>query len=316
VGAGELDGVQAVDITRAANASIKGRGTITVQDTGRDIDWESVRLAPRYSTGTGAEWGIGHFVALAPVASWSDGQRSWSVEVLDVCRVLEKRRFTQTYTVTSGTNVATAIGEILALAGETRVSITDNGETLRSDKSWPVTEASYLTIINDLADAGNYFSLFIDPDGRFTLEPHILASNRTPVDEWLDGDESIHSGTFTVESNVDVPDQIIAIATGSGDDDALIGYAPDAGTYAYSVVVETDATSQAAITAYAARVLANAKAKRTTLVINHAPMPIAPNDVVRFRSTAAGLDGHFVVSSITEAATSLDLAQTTLRMVN
>jgi len=147
------------------------------------------------------------------------------------------------------------------------------------------------------------------------LAPSTRADARAPRHEFLDGDRSIHSGVFTVERNVDIPDQIIAVTAGTDTTPALIGYAPDAGTYAYTETVDTDSTSQAEATAYAFRVYYARRAKRTTLTINHAPMPLAPSDVIRFRSTAAGIDVKFVVQSTKEATTSLDLAQTTLTEV-
>jgi len=314
VGGGILDGVQGVGIKRSASAQIKGRGTLTVEDNGQGIDWEHVRLAPRYSTGAGAEWGIGHYVAFAPREQWADGQRSWQVDVLDVNNVLDRRKTIDTLQLLAGVNVATAVATLLADAGETLTAITDNGETLRTTKTWPAG-TSVLSIINKLADTGGYFSLSVDGDGRFTLAPYVRPQARAPRHEFLDGNTSIHSGTFTVERNIDIPDQIIAVTAGTDDTAALIAYAPDAGTYAYTETVDTDSTSEAEATAYAFRVYYARRADRTTLTINHAPMPLAPSDVIRFRSTAAGLDGKFVVSSTKEATTALDLAQTTLTEV-
>ena len=120
---------------------------------------------------------------------------------------------------------------------------------------------------------------------------------------------------FTVERNVDIPDQIIAVTAGTDTTPALIGNAPDAGTYAYTETVDTDSTNQAEATAYAFRVYYARRAKRTTLTINIAPMPMDPSNVNRFRSTAAGLDGNFVVSSIKEPTTALDLMQLTMTEV-
>ena len=315
VGGGTLDGVQGVDITRSASASIKGRGYLNIVDVGQDIDWEHVRLAPRYSTGAGAEWGIGHYVATAPQEQWADGKRSWSIEVFDVNQDLDRRKITDTLQLLAGANVATAIATLLADAGETLTAITDNGETLRTTQTWPAG-TSYLEIINKLATkTGGYFSLSVDLDGRFTLAPYVRPQARATRHEFLDGNTSIHSGKFTVERNVDIPEQIIAVTAGTDTTAALVGYAPDAGTYAYADTVDTDSTSQAEATAYAFQVYYARRAKRTTLTINHAPMPLAPSDVIRFRSTAAGLDGKFVVQSTKEATTSLDLAQTTLTEV-
>ena len=314
VGGGALGGVQGVDITRSASASIKGRGTLTVDDTGVAIDWEHVRLAPRYSTGAGAEWGIGHYVATAPREQWADGKRSWQVDVFDVNNVLERRKITNTLQLLVGVNVATAVSTLLADAGETLTAISDNGETLRTTKTWPAG-TSVLAIINELADTGGYFSLSVDGDGRFTLAPNTRASARAPRHEFLDGNTSIHSGVFTVERNVDIPDQIIAVTAGTDTTAALIGYAPDDGTYPFTETVDTDSTSQEEATAYAFRVYYARRAKRTTLTINIAPMPMDPSNVNRFRSTAAGLDGNFVVSSIKEPTTALDLMQLTMTEV-
>jgi hypothetical protein len=236
------------------------------------------------------------------------------VDVFDVNNVLERRKITNPLQLLAGVNVATAVATLLADAGETLTAITDNGETLRTAKTWPAG-TPYLEIINKLAVDGGYFSLSVDGDGRFTLAPSTRADARAPRHEFLDGNTSIHSGVFTVERNVDIPDQIIAVTAGTDTTAALIGYAPDAGTYAYTETVDTDSTSQAEATAYAFRVYYARRAKRTTLTINIAPMPMDPSNVNRFRSTAAGLDGNFVVSQIKEPTTALDLMQLTMTEV-
>jgi len=314
-GSSTVDGLQSIDIKRSASASIKGRGTITVADTGQGIDWGSVRLAPRYSTGAGAEWGIGHFVAMAPREQWDNGARFWQLDVYDINRVLERKKLTDTHQVPAGANIAAAIADLITLAGETRTAITNNGATLRTAKTYDVG-TSVLAAINDLADTGNYFALAVDDDGRFTLSPYVLPSARAARHVFASGAQSIHSGKFTVDRNVDVPDQIIAVVAATDEQPALVGYAPDAGSYPYAETVETDATSLEGANAYAARVLAGRRAASTELVLNHAPMPLMPNDVIEFSSRAAGISARFVLTSTSEPKTALDLAQSTFAEVD
>lgn len=317
VGGAPLEGVQSVSLTYTLNARIRGRGTIVVADVGQEVDWESVRLAPRYHLNGDTSWPLSRFTCKTPREVRGAAGRVWEIEVLDLNSALERRKMAASYSVAAGAVATAELRALLTLAGETDAEITDSTATLLVSHTWPAG-ADYLTIANVLCDALNYTSLAVNMDGRFEASPHVLASKRSPVSEFIDGATSIHKSSFTIERNLsDIPDQVIALGRGDGETEGLVGYAPDAGSYAYTEVVELDTTSQAALDAFAARSLAARAGAPRVGTIEHLPVPLSPGDVVRFRSESFDppIDGKFVVIETSMPDKATGLASTSLREV-
>jgi len=317
VGGGDITSIEGVDLTFTSNARIKGYGTIMVGDVGQTIDWETVRLAPVYHLNDSTSWPLSQYVATSPRESRNGGHRSWIVGVHDLCFALDRRKITATYALDTGAVVTDELKALLALAGETNTAITDSTKTLPSPRVWLPGE-DFLTIANDLCTAINYSSLTVNMDGQFEAKPSILPANRPQTFAFLDGITAIHSGNFDIERDLSsIPDQVIAVARGSGDTAALVGYAPDAGSYAYSETVDTDATSQADIDAFAARSLAARKGSPRVGTIEHLPVPLTQGQVVRFRSTSfePTIDALFIVTQTKMPKRSTGNATSTLREV-
>jgi hypothetical protein len=320
VGGGDVSRVEGVALTFSNSARIKGRGTLTFGDGTdiADIDWETVRFAPVYHLDDNVSWNLSRFVASSPREIRSGGKRSWSVEVHDLNLALERRKITTTYALDTGAVVTDEIKALLTLAGETNTAITDSTEVLNSPRVWlPEDGISFLDIANDLADAINYTSLTVNLDGQFEAAPNLIAADRPQTYAFLDGKTAIHRGDFEIERNLsDIPDQVIATARGAGDTDALVGIYP-AGTYAYTVTVDTDATSQEAVDAFARRSWAARQGAPRVGTIEHLPVPLTQSQVVRFRSTSFDptIDALFIVTETSTPDRATGLATSKLREV-
>ena len=98
---GELRSVVDGSLDWTHNTAIKGGGSIGVLDVGQKIDgnvidWLNVRVRPVAMVAradrpeTLEEFPLGVFIPAAPVEDWTDTGRSWKVELLDKCSILDQ----------------------------------------------------------------------------------------------------------------------------------------------------------------------------------------------------------------------------------
>lgn len=337
--AGSLDGVDGGSL-EWSTAQIKGRGTLNVTETfdpetglSTAPDWLNIRIRPVYVLNDTTEWPRSIFIPTAPVEQWSDGVRSWSVDMLDKSCVLAQDRVDAYYSLAAGVNVIDSVRDLIVSSGENAGAITDSTETLAVARAWPAG-TSKLTIINELLDSAGYFALIVDmTSGQFRVEPSTRPAQRSIAYELTDGSGSIYGEDFTREVDIyGIPNKVIHVSQGTSDTEALTSIATNtdpSSPYSYAArgrwivnddaAQAVDATSQEALDIITRRDLINATSVTATIDITHAPLPnVDINAAVRFANTPAGVDARHVITRTTltiESVGALALASTTLRQV-
>lgn len=309
-----------------ANAAIKGGGRISVRDLGQNVDWSTVRIRPRYVMASGRQWPLSIWLPSTPKSRWSARGRTWQIELFDRAVVLEQDKLDAAYALPAGTNITTAVRTIIQSAGEDAGSITDSTETLPNPRVW-AAGTTKLKIVNDLLDAGGFFSLKVDMNGAFRAEPYMRPATRATRWRMIDGPTSIFSPDFTAEEDFfDVPNKVNLTGRGTATTEALTGIATNTNAtsrFSYAArgnrwIVHTDtvdATSQAAIDALATRTLIAMTAVTGSVDIEHAPIPIEASDVMEFRRVPAGINARHVVEKTSIEFNPTKLAASTLRQV-
>lgn len=314
---GEIAGVEDGSVDWTSGTAIKAGGSIQVQDTGQVIDWLNCRIRPMaLVTSTGAEdpseYGLGVYLASAPVEDWSDIGRSWKVELLDKLSILDSDIVTDssgnpvTYVAPIGANVLQTVADLIAGVGEASPAILPDTKTLTASMTWDVG-TSVLQVVNDLLEAAGYTSLYTDGMGQFRTEPYVSPANRTPVYQSLSpfthGEDSLMSPDWERDRDIySIPNRYVAVAQGDGaveglvaveiNDDPLSPFSFTArGRWVTRVVTGVEATSQADLQARAKMGLAQASSVTSGLTINHVYLPaLTLNAAIRFVNPDAGLD--------------------------
>lgn len=261
---GELKGIEPDgSLEWSASASVKGTGKIEITDTNQDIDFLNDRVRITIITEddyrSKKETPLGVFLMAAPTAEWKDGVRSWSVELSDKTSILDvdtmytgsiisssssteapeddegsssgggKSGMPKSFSVEKGDNVIQMVKAIIADSGEESPAISTAEHHVKKDMVWDVKD-SRLKIINDLLDSANYLSLWCDGKGRFRVSKYKKPSKRKPlyrmIKPFSDGDESLMENEWSHDEDIyDVPNRLIAIENGTGDDEGDVAVA-------------------------------------------------------------------------------------------
>jgi hypothetical protein len=306
-------------------ARLKAGGKIQIADTGQDIDWLNQRIYIEAHVGDAA-WGLGVYLPTAPIEAWSNGHRGWEVELHSKLLILEQDCLAAAYSIPAGTNTLATVKSIIASSGEPSGAITDSTATAPASMFWEAGTPK-LSVINDLLDASGYFVLQVDGNGNYRAIPYVTPAQR-PVRYTLeDGVSCIYADTFPRDQDIfSVPNRVIAIQQGSGEQESLVGIAenqdpnspfsyPARGRYITRVYTGVEATDQAALNTYALRMLVDWSAPQATVLINHALVPLAIYDAVQFIYRLGELNSRHVIDKISINLDATQLAQSTLRQV-
>lgn len=348
---GVLDGVvePSASLSWQNNAAVKGGGNLKVIDldaaqpgfmTIDQVNLQSMRLRPVQSIEglPDIKWGV-YLITAAP-EDWSETGRVLSLELLDRATVLDQDAVDESYTVDTATPILQAVATVVASAGEQIAVDGTVTDTLASPRVWPVG-TSKLQIVNDLLDALNYRSLWVDGEGNFRATPYVVPAKRSLLYELLngisreliDGETSIYEQEWSRDLDMfSVPNKVIAVQSGTGDAPALVGeYTntdpaspfsyPSRGRWITRVLdgVETpdgtDPEVVAFLEAKAQQSLIAASSVQATVKVKHLPVPLQVGDVMRFANAPAGIDARHVATSIKLDASPLGLMDTELQEV-
>lgn len=301
---GTLDGVKNGTLEFSTGNTIRGGGNLEWTGAKKDEpNWDQIYLQPWYSftaeDGTVHQWPRGVFIPATAPASYSDTARTLDVDLYDKLLILDRDKVLETYAVRAGTNVVTAVRTVIEEAGQTRHSIEDSTETVRTDMVWePGT--SRLRIINDLLESINYFSLWADGYGTYQGLPYKDPQARPTIRAFVNNSQSIYAPDFTHERDTfDTPNRVVAV--GRGDDtpedgsepEVFVGVAentdpesptsyPSRGRWIVHHEEDVEATSQAVIDSIAARRLTELTQTSSVVEFDHAPIPLELNDIIEF----------------------------------
>lgn len=324
---GNLDGVAGGDLTFNVYATIRGGGSLDYK--GEPIDWLAHRVQPWYRAefmGQMIEWPLGVFIPAAPATGYGAAGGTQGIELYDKTLILDQDKVEATYSVAAGAVVTAAVRDLLESIGETRLAVTDSPEKLTTAMIFEAG-TSKLRIINDLLDAINYFSIWVDGTGTFRVEPYRKPADRPVRFGFVDDATSIYSPDFVHDFDTfEVPNRVVLIGQSDGEELAptavaenrnpgdLFSY-PSRGRWITRVEEGVEATSQAVLDALAARYLADGRSVGSTFDFKHAPIPLDFNDAVGFRRDAEGIDVLGVVESISYSFATGALCSTKIREV-
>lgn len=293
-------------VALSSTTRLRASGQISLLDDGSDIDWSAHRVRIDYAGG-GRSWPIGVFLPSAPTVAYTAVGRGWDVELVSKLALLDADVTESAYTAATGTPVTTLLGSLIQSVTGERASITPSPASLSAALTWePGTP--WLTVINDLLSAINYFSLTTTGAGVFTASPYVPPARRGTAWEFSEGEAAIHSPQWTRDQDIaGVPNKVVLVAQGESDTPALVGVAlnedptspfsyPSRGRWVSLVETDVDAANQASITALAQRRLIDASSPQATIKAAFAPLPLAPNDSVAWDT--AGHHARAVVRSL------------------
>lgn len=342
---GVLDSVaHGGSLSWSAQASIKSGGTIPVTDPGRDIDWVHTRVRPVVllssgDTATLREVTLGVYLPAAPSEDWSDEGRSWSVDLLDKATILDQDVPTDSmgnataYTAPAGSNVLALVAGLIQSSGEPTPALQPGSEVLQSALVFePGT--TKLKIVNELLDAANYFSLWVDGEGQFQATKYRAPQDRGVTYEmsapFSRGSRSLMAPDWTRERDVwTVPNRYVAVSQGDGEEEGLVATAtnvdpsspysyPSRGRWVTQVEEGVEATSLASLQAHAQRRLLAAAGVSSKIEVHHAYLPdLLVNSTIRFQYEQ-GLSSLDMLCTVQNTQVPLDptaLCKSTLREV-
>lgn len=308
---GSLEGVKADSgsITRSASASVKASATLSLVDSGQVSSWLDVRIRPRAIVNDD-EWSLGVYLPDVPERAYSDRSREMEVSLLDKTTILDGDSFGRTYGVQSGANLLNAVKQVIESTGEPPIGVDSGTDTLRTSLEWEPAD-SKLQVVNDLLDAGNYFSLYTSGNGRFRADPYVRPADRPVAAEFIDGESADLVSAYLPEfSRVHdighIPNRVRCVSQADGEEEALVAEAvndnPDdpfsftrRGFWITAVETDVATSGQATLQAYAERRLIELSSPQETVVIQHPPNRVTINDAVMFSSRLHEIDGLWTV---------------------
>lgn len=313
---GQLEGVEeGGTLEFSVHNTIRSSGSLPI--TGPevvDIDWDAHRIAPWYSLDGGATWEPwGIYLPTTPEVEWVDGEPSATIDLFDKLAIPSRNKVAASYAVDAGDNPIAEALTVLGLSGTHRVVAEPTTETLSVPMVWD-PQTTHLRMDNDLLRAANYFSLWVDHDGAFRLDPYVRPQDRGTAFTFRSGVSSIHEGRIRRRQDTfDIPNRVTLTGPSDGETPALTS-APatdEDPNSPYSYVnrgywvdyTETvEATSQSVLDALAARRLIELQSPSASLTIRHAPLPLSRlplNSVVRLVDRPSGIDKRGVLQSFT-----------------
>lgn len=309
------------------------------------VDWLDVRIRPmiriqRLGGGddpAGRLVPAGVFLCAAPVENWEATGLKREVELTDKLSILDQDIASgdsvviTAYSAPAGANVITLVQGLIGETGERYPAIQPDTVTLASPMVWDIG-TTRLKIINDLLDAGGYFSLFCDGWGQYQTIPYVQPSDREPVYESIapfsDGPDSLMDPAWTHDRNIySIPNRYLVVGQGDGTTPALTSTATNTdpnspysfasrGRWITQVEVGVEAATQSTLDSIARARLSDATSVTNQITLDHVFLPdLHVNSVVHFVNPDSGLDIFCYVVNTTIPLDPTKLCTTTMRVV-
>jgi hypothetical protein len=279
-----------------------------MQYNGPHIDWTQYKVQPWYflDATSGIKWPMGVFRAAAPTQRYDSLPVAGEIQLFDKMLELDQDGPIASFTVANTLAVTDAIEQILTELGKTKFVIETSSKKLTNNMTW-TAGTPWLKIINELLDAINYFSVWVDPYGFFRISAYVDPAARGVAWVFKDNESSILIPEFDREEDYfSVPNRFIGVATSSGELPPLTSFAenndPNSRTsFAHRgewiTVTEEgiEAADQATLDAITERRLRELSDITQTLDIQVAAVPMDLNSVVEFESIISGLESRLCV---------------------
>lgn len=341
--AGYLDGVQPSGGLEWVSGRAKS-GTMSVVDVPvakpgltriADVNLLTARIRPVRVIEGLPETPLGVYVLNAQPEKWSGTGRTYELILTDKSTVLEQDAVAESFTAGTADPILEIVADVISSAGEAISLDGSDTRTLSVERTWEAG-TSKLTIVNDLlTDSLGYFALRVNGQGSFRAEPYVEPSKRsvkysglnyadgTPLKRELrDGSQSIYLPEWTLDRvSYDIPNRVIAVASGTGDGPALSGTAtnenpaspystvsrgrvivPKSGPLTvdvpdFSAEGDPEAATIAFLDAAALRSLIARSSRQASVEIEHLPVPCEILDAFEFANVPAGVDAVHTLRS-------------------
>ena len=328
---GDLDGVRGARLRFSVHDQIRSGGSLTWRGKPKDEpDWTNVRVQPwyscRFADGSVASWPLGVFIGAASQRTHGTTHTEVPVQLYDKLLLLSGDGLPSGLSL----GTATAIPELVAAqiqvsAPGARYAIEDSSDHLGAPSFWEAG-TSRLAVVNDLLDAGNYFSLWVDGYGVFRSSPYTAPQSRGVSRRFVDDETSIYlSGVVHEQDTFGVPNRVTLTARTDGDvflvataeniDPASPSSYPARGRWVTAPTEQVEATSLAALQGLAGRRLASLSRSESTYTVTAALTDVRLNDVVSLTNGRVGIDVRAVAQTIEMDCTFEALSTLTLREV-
>lgn len=318
---GELLGVEGGEVKHSIHDRIRGGGTL--EYTGDPVEWDQILLRVWYvleDPDSGEEFGWPLLTALpaSQPEQFVDGGRTTSLELYDKLIILDQDLVPSSWGIDKGAHVLDAVRDLIEGSADYDMTLVadDSSEVQRSARLFePATPR--LTIINELLDSIGFMALWCDGRGNYRATRTVAAANR-PVSWWFADDlDGIYSPEFVREQDAfEVPNRVIGVAEGDGDDEGLISVAEDTdpasewsrvnrGRWVTHVLEDTDAASQQVLDGKVQRALQSGQSAEAKLEVEHDVLPLELNSIVEFENAVHDVHVRATLGSVT---TSIDFA--------
>jgi hypothetical protein len=328
--AGSLDGITGGQFDYSIHNTIRSGGSLTYSGS-QAINWPQIRLQPWYMLKDEAdnvvkEWPLGVFIPSTPQTKYSETGAEIEVELYDKLLILDQDRVENTWSYDKGKKVTDAIREVIESAGDFHISITESPLTLAAPMVWEV-DTTKLKIVNELLEAINYFSLWVDGYGFFRADPYKQPRSRGIAWEFVDNERSIYSPEFTHdEDGFNVPNKVIAIQKVEAEVEPLIAVATNEdpeSPWSYQsrkrwishTENDVEAADAATLGDIAARRLIDLSQVTSTFEIQSAMIPLELNSRVILKNEVAKKDLNAVLQGLSIGMATGELMTLTLREV-
>ena len=292
-----LDGVLSHSIELAGTERLGGNAKLELNaEASGDVDWLNGRVRFTYDPEVeGVDpWPLGVFLLTSPQEQHGDGKTIVSVDCLHLPAVVDRVYPTRGITLAKGTRIVQWV--VSLLRDEARVpahliAATDLGTVAAAERSWPPTE-SLLTVINDVLTSAGYWSLRANTAGQLVVAPWEAPITRPPAYEFTKDEVGVTRPDWTREQDLSsIPNRVVASTAGSEEEESIVGVAeltdpedplsiPNRGIVGKTYDIE--ATDQASANAQAKQFLDNALEPVLKVGVEHALVPVAPNDTVLY----------------------------------
>ncbi len=321
---GTLDSVIGGSVKWSSTSSVHSGGSIDVDDIGQDIDWLHSRIRVfavlQEMDGTTRRTPLGVYLPAAPTEKWVDNQRAWTVELTDKLGILDGDIAMQddfsAFAVPAGADVISVVKQVIESMNEDASAILPESEALPSMLTWK-REDTKLKVVNDVLQAGGFFSLWCDGMGQYRVTEYVSPADRVPkfekLDPFTDGLSSLLGNEFQRDQDIyDVPNRYVCFSQGDGENEGLVAVATnenDNSPFSYQNVGHwrtkttegMKTTSETALQSQAKMLLSSATSVTSTLTVECDFLEgLLMNDAIRFHTSPAvgGFDFQCYVSDI------------------
>lgn len=312
-------------ITASDSSDVQASGS--VQFTSEvDINWglHRVRLSGHSSLFGDVPLGV-YSVSVPSESYWGD-IRTQKLDLIDKVAILRDAVFTTSYSVPAGYPVVSAVRDIIALLGETNITVTATDAQATSNRVW-LAGTSYLTAVNELLASINYLPIKTNASGAFVSTPWVSLTAQSPRHTFGEFSPFITAATYDRETSFwDTSNQVTLVSsedsfgniftvTVVNDDPASPTSTVSLGGRVVNPIVESDvvAVDQATLEQMALKRLEEASIVSSTVSIEHALTPIWVGDLVGFQ--VEGRVDKASVSSIRIPLSAGDMLQTELKVL-